>query len=418
MADLSVLHIDTAYTLRALRAVSNDNFFLARNASGLFREVWSVHPLGDPSVSPNGGMKMTKFSRGHFVIEGKIGLCRLPRILLPLNFLISQIALYRLLVRITHQRKISVVVGVDPFLSGLIGLAVAKATGKPFVLRISGNHDEIYDAVGALAMPRLFRWHWIQKAVERFVLKRADLVAAINHNNLAYGVTNGARKKTAIIPISGNIETVHREFPGKRRGANKLFEKMGVPVDNPKLLYFGRLIQLKHPEDALRAMATVISDQPRVHGIIAGCGVMENELISLAQELGVYDSVSFVGQLDQRSLALVIPKCIVLSPSAGQMALLESALGGAPIVTYDRDFQSEFIQDGVNGFIVPFRDWRSMAARVSHILEDPILHERLSKCVRRSGIKYLERRRVRTMEWAAFAKILDLPQRQPAPRAQ
>jgi glycosyltransferase involved in cell wall biosynthesis len=113
-----------------------------------------------------------------------------------------------------------------------------------------------------------------------------------------------------------------------------------------------------------------------------------------------------VGQLDQEALSRIIPHCIMLSPSAGQLALLECALGGAPIVAYDRDFQPEFIDDGVDGFIVPYRDHAAMAERAAKILADRNLARGLSEAVRIKAEFHVDPNRVREAEWDAFGKAL------------
>lgn len=404
-----LLHIDSAYTLADVRQRGHESFFLARQASGLFERVWSVHPLADAAGGSGRRIDVAILGPGHGVIEGKAALCRLPRWLGPLNLIVSQIALYRLLVRLVRSQRIDVVAAVDPFVSGLLGLAVAERTRRPFVLRISGNHDDIYAASGALAHPRILPWHWLQKAVGRFVLRRADLVAAINRNNLQYGIDNGARRHTAIIPISANVAEIHRTDPSARPGPEELLTRWDIPVQAPLLLYIGRLIPLKHPDDAVRAMAEVIRARPQVRGILAGSGTMEPELRRLAEELGVARAVHFVGSLDQQALSRLIPRCIALSPSAGQLAVLESALGGAPIVAYDRDFQPEFIEDGIDGFIVAFRDRRALADRAGLLVDEPALARRMSEAIRGKALAYLDPDRVRAAEWAAYGKVIALP---------
>ena len=158
-----IMHIDSAYTLAEARARGKMTYLLSRDASGFFGRLWSVHPAADSNGADLRHISARKIARNHAVIEGMAALCRLPRFLAPLNLLISQVALYRLLVRIVRQQRLSVVVGVDPFLSGLLALAVARSTRRPLVIRISGNHDDIYEASGALAMPRLLPSHWLQK---------------------------------------------------------------------------------------------------------------------------------------------------------------------------------------------------------------------------------------------------------------
>jgi glycosyltransferase involved in cell wall biosynthesis len=75
-------------------------------------------------------------------------------------------------------------------------------------------------------------------------------------------------------------------------------------------------------------------------------------------------------------------------------------------VAYDRDFQPEFIDDGINGFIVPFRDHQSMAERVGQIITDPALARRLSAAIRAEALVHVNPERVKAAEWDAFDKVL------------
>ncbi len=237
------------------------------------------------------------------------------------------------------------------------------------------------------------------------MLKRADLVSAINENNRDYALANGARQ-AVIIPISGQISPIHLTDPAEREGSDAAIKSLGLPAGRPFLLYFGRLIDLKHPDDALRAMAQVIEERPGTVGVIGGEGDMEPRLKSLAEELGVANSIRFPGLLEQGELSRILPQAIVLSPSAGQMAVLESALGRAAIVAYDCDFQFEFIDDGRNGFLVPMRHWRALAERASLLLGDAELRRQISAAARSSALDHMAPERVREAEKAAFGQIL------------
>ncbi len=405
-AGRSVLFIDTAYTLREVREKKHESFFRARHASGFFQRVYSVHPIADAVGAPKYRIDVRRFGPGHVVIEGKVELFRWPRLFRPVNFLCSQLRLYRLLSRIVRRRQVSAVMAADPFYSALLGLALARRHARPFGIRIGGNADEIYEATGALAMPRLLPSYRLQRWVQRFVLKRADLVAGINQNNLQFGIANGARKHTRVIPISSNVADVHRTPADERGDGRALLRRLGVPADGPLLLYLGRLLELKHPDDALRAMAFNISRHPQAVGLLIGAGPMEQKLRELAQELEVEASIHFLGQVDQHAISQIVPHCIMFSPSAGQLALLECALGGAAIVAYDRDFQSEFIEDGVNGFKVRFRDVDEMARRGDLLIRDPSVARRLSLAARSSALVEVDPERVKRVEWEAFERLV------------
>jgi len=411
VAQRSILYIDSAYTLRIVRSNRHESFFHARHASGYFDRVYSVHPLADLVDGPSHRIDLSRLSPRHLVIEGKVELLPWPRALKPLNFIISQLKLYRFLSNVVRRRGIVMIMAADPYYSALLGLALARRHKRPFGIRIGANADENYRSSGALAMPRLFPTYAMQRMVQQFILKRADLVTGINRNNLEFGIANGARGVTRVVPISSNVADVHRIPPDERGDPLALLKSLGLPTDAPMLLYLGRLLALKHPDDAIRAMAFNIRRNPRVVGLVVGAGPVEPSLRDLARELGVSGSIHFLGELTQEALGLLIPRCIMLSPSPGQMAVLEGALGGAPIVAYDRDFQSEFIEDGVNGFKVPSRDVEAMARRAELLINDPALARRVSAGARRTGLEQVDPLRVKEIEWEAFNSVMPEPLR-------
>ena len=336
----SILYIAAEYRVAELKAKKHEHNLEARHASGYFDRVWSVHPTADLVGAEKHKIQLIRFTPRQLVVEGVTELFRLPRFLMPLNFLMSQVALLRLMSRLVRKHDISVVAATDPFLSGIQAWLLSRLTAKPLVIRNGGNYEELYREAGALAMPRLIPSYRLQGMIARFVLSRADLVAGNNGNNLGWAIANGAQCHTAIIPISGNVQRIHLRPPEERTKARETFEKLGLPFEVPALIYVGRLLKLKQPDEALRAMALVIAEEPSTIGILAGEGPMRRELEELAATLGVKDRIFFTGQTTQEDLSEVIPNCVTVSPLTG-LSLIECGLGGSPPVGYDRDWQSD-----------------------------------------------------------------------------
>ena len=401
----SILYIAAEYRAAEVRAKGHEHNFEARHASGYFEKVWSVHPTADLVGAEKHRVHLIRFTPRQLVVEGVTELFSLPRFLFPLNFLLSQAALLLLMRRLVRKHDISLVAATDPFLSGILAWLLSRITGKPLVIRNGGNYEELYREAGALAMPRLMPSYKLQGMIARFVLRRADLVAGNNRNNLGWAIANGAGKHTAIIPISGNIQRIHMRAPEERTRGQETFDKLGLPFGVPALIYVGRLLKLKQPDEALRAMALVMAEEPSAIGILAGDGPMRAELEQLASSLGVKDRIFFTGQTTQEDLSEIIPHCITVSPLTG-LSLIECGLGGSPPVGYDRDWQSEFIEDGVNGFLVPDHDYRSMAGRLLRIVRDPGLKERLSTAIRERALRQMDPDEVRRLEKEAFDKVL------------
>jgi len=401
----SIRYIAAEYRAAEVRAKGHEHNFKARHASGYFDRVYSVHPVADLVGAEKQRIGLIRFTPKHLVVEGVAELFRLPRVLLPLNFLLSQARLLSVLRRIVRKNGVSVIAATDPFLSGVLALALSRMTGRPLVIRNGGNYEELYREAGALAMPRLIPTYRLQNMIGRFVLSRADLVAGNNRNNLGWAVANGARKHTAIIPISGNIEPVHMRPPEARTAGRETFEKLGLPFGVPALIYVGRLLKLKQTDEAVRAMAFVMEQESSVIGILAGEGPMRGELEQLAATLGVRDRIHFLGQTTQSDLSEIIPHCVTVSPLTG-VSLIECGLGGSPPVGFDRDWQPEFIEDGVNGFIVADHDTRAMADRLLRIVRDDELRKRLSAAIRQRALRQMDPDEVRRLEKEAFDKVL------------
>ena len=400
-----LLYIDMAYLAETIREKKHEQFLEARHSGGYFERVWGVHPLSDISGGSSKRTHFVRFSKRQLIVEGVARGTGLPRFLLPLDFLLSQARLLRLLVRVVRKHDISIVVATDPFYGGLLALAISRLARRPYAICIYANYDDLYQATGALAMPRLLRFRWLEKRVARLVLSRADLVIGGNRNNLEYGIANGARGATAVVPVSKLAGAAHLMPPSEREGAEEVFARHDIPRGRPLMLYLGRLLALKHPDDAVRAMAQVIGRHPEAIGLIAGNGPMQPQLEQLVASLGMAGKIRFLGHVDQSDLSRIIPHCVTLSPLTGQ-ALIECALGGSPIVAYDRDWQPEFIEDGVNGYIVPFRDHEAMARRAIQILDNQDLAARLSAAARQQALHYADRDRIFALEQASYEGVL------------
>ncbi|TMJ13066.1 MAG: glycosyltransferase family 4 protein [Alphaproteobacteria bacterium] len=403
----SILYIDTAYLTSLVWERGHEHFFHARHSGGLFKRVWGCHPIADVVGKKGRKIDFIRFSDKQVVIEGVAEELNLPRFLLPLNFLYSQAKLVRTLAKVIRDNDISLIISTDPYYGGILGMILRRMTGRKLALRIYANYDELYHATGALAMPRLLPFRWLEQLVGRFVLKRADLVTGGNQNNLDWGIINGATCPTGISTNARYVEQWHLDDPATRPPPEPVLEKFGIPTGRPMMLFIGRQIALKHPDDAIRAMAVAIGKHPEAIGILAGTGAMRPQLEALVEELGMKGKIFFAGHVTQRDLSRLTPHSITLSPLTG-MALIECGLAASAIVAYDRDWQTEFIEDGVSGFVVPFRDHQAMGERAAQLIGDAALARRFSAAIRAHALVLADRERIAAMDRQLYGSLLGL----------
>jgi glycosyltransferase involved in cell wall biosynthesis len=172
------------------------------------------------------------------------------------------------------------------------------------------------------------------------------------------------------------------------------------------MIMASRLIPLKFADDGVKAMIEAARIDSRASGIVAGSGPLRPELEAMVAEAGMTSRIRFAGHLSQQQLSVLLPHCVTLSPLTG-MALVESGLGGSPVVAYDVDWQPEFVEDGVNGFIVPTRDWREMGRKAAQLVGNEELRKQMGEAMRASAISRADRAVIAAQESAIFATLLD-----------
>lgn len=389
-----LLVIDSSYGYEAIRRRQLEDSVTCRDLGGFFEHVWTVHPfaslVSEGETTRNGPPEVHELAGRHTFIDGKFGrfeaLDRVPL----LNFAASQADVIARLVALVRRERISAVRVGDPLYNGLLGLTLARTCGIPLVVRVNANYDKNFEATGRPMMPRFFRSYRVEKKVVRFVLSRADLVAAVNQDNLDFAIANGARPERSTIFRYGNlIDKRHMVPPEQRQLDPSVLDELW-PGRRRFLVCVGRLEAVKHPEDAIEVLARVRRRGHDVGLLMVGDGQERAALAALARERGVADDVVFCGNRGQEWLANILPQAAaVVSPITGR-ALSEAAFGGAPIVAYDLDWQGELVRTGVSGELVPARSIDAMAFSVVRFLEDPAYAAAMGAGARREAFHMLD----------------------------
>ena len=122
----------------------------------------------------------------------------------------------------------------------------------------------------------------------------------------------------------------------------------------PRLLCVGRLIPIKGHIVLLRAFAAAKQEIPALELDIAGRGPLEPALRALARELGVADSVRFLGYVAPIQDAIE-RSAIVVVPSMGEgfgMVALEAMERARPVIAAEIGGLGELVRDGETGLLV------------------------------------------------------------------
>jgi glycosyltransferase involved in cell wall biosynthesis len=115
---------------------------------------------------------------------------------------------------------------------------------------------------------------------------------------------------------------------------NGVADRPQAPLDNPVVLVLQRLAPEKEPDVGLRAWAQSRLAEQGWRLVIAGSGELAGSLVRLAGELGVSDSVEFVGRVRDTD-SLLAESSIFLATAPGEpfgLSVVEAMAHGLPVV--------------------------------------------------------------------------------------
>ena len=151
--------------------------------------------------------------------------------------------------------------------------------------------------------------------------------------------------------------------------------------DDRILMTLSRLHPDKKVDRAIRVLAQVLPRIPKAKLVVCGYGLEKDNLEKLAVELGVADSVIFVGRVDHDRIADYLSRADVFlslwEVSNLGNPLFEAMRCGRAIVTLDVGITGTVIHHGENGLLIPPGDLAPVADAVCKLLEQPALAEKL-----------------------------------------
>ena len=139
----------------------------------------------------------------------------------------------------------------------------------------------------------------------------------------------------------------------------------------------GHLIKQKHFDVTLRAFARLKKEYPAAQFTVVGQGSEREALEALADELGVSESVHFLGQLPNEAVLAEMSKAqFFCMPSVREgfgIVYLEAMASGCVAIGTEGEGIADLIESGKNGFLVPPEDpeaiWQVMQRCLQHPAE-------------------------------------------------
>jgi glycosyltransferase involved in cell wall biosynthesis len=406
----AIVVLDMSYTLKMFGERQLQQALDSRRLGGFFSQVISVHPLAglfERDANRFGRPIVTRIDGVQLFVEGRMGRTRWLKALGPVNFLLAQIDLLVELIRMSRDAGVSVVRVGDPYYLGIMGWVLARRLDRPLAIRVPFRYDEIRRITGRATMPRLFRFGWVEKAVERFIFPRCDLIAGANEDNMRYAIENGGRADVATVFRYGNLlHPCHWVDPRDRPDADADLEEIGLR-GKVFVATVARLEPMKRVENTVRAVGELVRRGCDIHAVIVGDGSCRRALEDECRARGLEGRIVFAGERNQEWIARVLPRAsAIVSPHMGR-ALVEAALSAVPIVAFDYDWQREVVTDDETGYLVGNGDWMAMADRMESLLAHSARARMMGANARTKVSTMMDPERLICHEQATYSSLLE-----------
>ena len=235
---------------------------------------------------------------------------------------------------------------------------ICALTGfHPFVVTIWGSDIYLRPHTG-----------WDERLFTQLVLKRADLVTADSQDQINAAVALGGHaSKCEVIQWGVDLNLFHP------MDATAIRTRLGFG-DDPVVLSPRRFTPLYNIDVILRAFKDVLQTLPAAKMIITGSGPGEEEIKTLVHHLDLEESIHFTGYVDYNELPLYLAvadvSISVPSSDGTAMAILEALACEVPLIVSDLPSNHEWIEDRINGLIVPVQNQEALASSMLDVLQN------------------------------------------------
>jgi len=233
--------------------------------------------------------------------------------------------------------------------------------------RIAGVHPIVLTAWGSDVIPADgLRVGLIARVLNRWAIAGADRVTAASRYLAGWVEQASPSANVEVVPFG--VDTA-RFSP--HAGGDRSRDPFTVGVVKSLEPRYGI-------DGAIEAMTHVVEAVPDARLAIAGSGTEEARLRALVSDLGLENTVTFLGKVAHDAVPALMDTFDVLVnptvvPEAFGVVVLEGSASGLPVVATNVGGVPEVCIDGATGIMIPPRDPRALADAVNRLASDPSL---------------------------------------------
>ena len=216
----------------------------------------------------------------------------------------------------------------------------------------------------------------VAHAALRIIGNGCDTITYVSHytrNRISRALGSHPR----LVWLPSGVDTTR--FHPHPTGRDLIRERHHISPHAPVIACISRLVPRKGQDTLIRALPTILKEEPEALLLIVGGGPSSDRLHTLAQRLGVSDHVLFTHLVPEEDLPLYYAAADVfampcrtrghgLDVEGLGIVFLEASATGIPVLVGDSGGAPETVHDGETGIVVDGRDIDQVATELLRFL--------------------------------------------------
>jgi len=234
--------------------------------------------------------------------------------------------------------------------------------------------------------PRQIGHYHIREFLWKFVLRYFSKKTIV----VSRGIEEAYRSTVPASKLELVLNAVNIPAPLTDHERNKIRAEMTSNPQAKLIICVGRLVPSKGISELLQAFVSIREENADAMLVIVGGGEIQNDLISQARSLGVFEHVHFLGyRNDIQDLLKGADMYVSASYLEGMsIALLEAMAAGLPIVATNVG-EVPYLLENQRGVLIPPRDVEAIAKGIIDLLNNPNEMRRMGAAAREYAENHL-----------------------------
>lgn len=223
--------------------------------------------------------------------------------------------------------------------------------------------------------------NWVVYFTMEYLLARwTDLTITINSEDYKRAQKYFQSKNHQVVSVNGVGVDTDEFVPVTYEEKLRLRRLLGIEESPFVMTYVGELSFRKNQAFLLQVISELILEEDLLL-LLVGDGPEREALESQAEQLGISNFVRFLGRRDDVPKLFAASDLSVSSSRQEGLAVnvMEAMATGLAVVVTDVRGNSDLIEDGENGYIVPEGDIEQFAARIRGLRNDPASLESMGR---------------------------------------